>query len=281
MKRSAVFFTRAAFLALAAAVAAGAGAYAAQQRSLRELAVVPDPAAETVSAEIAPDGAANGGVHYDPFAYGDTISLQGYAESPEKQAMEEWSRFLSSYDADGALLAAAGNGPTGLEERYDAYFCYTREMADALDAIAAKYGLALHGASEWYEQAELFDLVGGPFLTLGAYGGYRYPDGTLQCDEEGELPDCGAVWYQLRRTSKGVIDEVGLNVGDAAEYEQWPYETASGANVLLALGSGKALAFADLPESFVAINVLAGTESGLTREALQTLADSVDFSLLG
>ncbi len=274
-------YTRVALLTLAAALAAGAGAYAARQRSLRELTVSPEPAAETVSAEIAADEEARNAAHYDPFAYGDTISLQGYAGSPEQQAMEEWTRFLASYDTDGALLAAVGNGETGLDGRYGEYFVYTQEMADALDAIAAKYGLALHEPSGWYEQQELFDRVGGRFLSIGEWGGYRFPDGTFQCDEMGELNGFGDVAYQLRRTSKGVLDEVGLNVGDAAGYEQWGYETVSGATVLLALGSDKALIFADLPESFVAVNVLAGAEHGLTREALEVLADGIDFSILG
>lgn len=267
--------TRVLILALAIIALLGAGAYAAHQRSLRELVVQSEPGAETAEPAEASDQ------HWDPLSGGDFISLQGYADSPEHRAMEEWSRFLSEYDADGTELAKIGNAPTGLAPRYDAYFAYTQEMADRLDAIAAQYGLTLHENSDWYEQQALFDRVGGAFLTIGDWGGYAYPDGTFQCDEEGELPGFGNVMYQLRRTTKGVLDEVGLSVGDAAEYEQWSYAAASGETVLLALGQGKALIFADLPGSFAAVNVLAGTDSGLTAEHLEALADSIDFSLLG
>lgn len=269
---------RAACVLLAVAAAFGASAYAYRQRSLRELTVTPEPAAETVAVQRA---AVNAAMHYDPLADGAFISLQGYAESPEKQAMEEWSRFLSAYDADGSLLEAVGNGSPGLDSRYDAYGVYTQEMADELDAVAAKYGLVLHEASEWYGRDELFERVGGPFLTVGDWGGYIFPDGTFQCDEEGELPGCGTIMYQLRCTTKGVFDEVGLNVSDVSEYEQWDYQSACGETVLLALGPGKALIFADLPGRFAAVNVLAGTNEGLSREALETLADSFDFAILG
>ncbi len=270
--------TRAACALLVVAAAFGASAYAYRQRSLRELTVTPEPVAETVAIRRA---AVDAAPHYDPLADGDFISLQGYADSPEKQAMEEWSRFLSAYDADGSLLEAVGNGSSGLDSRYDAYGVYTQAMADMLDAVAAKYGLVLHGAPEDCGRDELFERVGGPFLTIGDWGGYIFPDGTFQCDEEGELPNCGTILYQLRRTTKGVFDEVGLNVSDVSEYEQWDYRSACGETVLLALGPGKALIFADLPGSFAAVNVLAGTSEGLSREALETLADSFDFAILG
>lgn len=281
--------TRAVCVTLAVAAAFGASAFAYRQRSLRELRVRPEPVVETMAVQRA---AVDTGAHYDPLSGGDFISLQGYADSVEKQAMEEWSRFLSSYDADGSLLAAIGNGSTGLDSRYDAYGVYTQEMADALDGVAEKYGLVLHGAPEDCARDELFERVGGRFLTVGEWGGYLYPDGTFQCDEEGELAGYGKIMYQLRRTAKGVFDEVGLNVTDVNEYEQWEYQSACGKTVLLALGPDKAMIFADLPGSFVAVNVLAGTgfadgsnyfpdSPPLTAENLETLADSFDFSLLG
>ena len=78
---------------------------------------------------------------------------------------------------------------------------------------------------------------------------------------------------------KGTLDTVGLNIIDAEQYEQWEYQTACGETVLLALGPDKALILADLEQSFVVVNVMPGTKSS-TREALQELADSIDFSIL-
>ena len=79
----------------------------------------------------------------EPYGDTDVLSLQGLANSPEGMANARWQNFCSGYDPDGAILSAIGNGGTGLEPRYDAYPCYTREMADELDAIAEEYGLAL------------------------------------------------------------------------------------------------------------------------------------------
>ena len=259
----------------------GAGAFAAYQRSLRELVIRPEPETEDMPETASP--------RWDPLQEDmDFISLQGYADSPEKRAMEEWMRFLNGYDLDDAELAKVGNAPTGLDARYDAYFVYTQEMADALDAIAVKYGLTLHTGFTDSSTEELKDLY-GDFLGTNRGWCYRYDDGTFQFDGENELEGYGHVDYQFRRAMKGVFDEVGLNVGDADAYENWNYTTASGETVLLALGTEKALIFADLPSSFVAVNVLAGTETDpadvfssgpLSAADLEALADSFDFSIL-
>ena len=51
----------------------------------------------------------------------DTISLSGFAGSPEKRAVTEWQQFLAGYDTDHEILNHIGNQPTGLEERYGLY----------------------------------------------------------------------------------------------------------------------------------------------------------------
>ena len=61
----------------------------------------------------------------------------------------------------------------------------------------------------------------------------------------------------------GAFNEVILNVGDASAYEEWTYESACGRQVTLALGPDKALVLAELPDSVVSLNVLAGTETDL------------------
>lgn len=274
--------------ALAVILSVGVGALNRYVFGLRDL-VLRDapgtvPAGEALdSSPEEPLGVPNGGT--GPRRSLDLISLAGFCGTPEYFAAQEWKRFQDGYDTDHEILNRIGNGPTGLDSRYDAYFVYTREMADALDAIAEKYGLALHEYTEqdWFTMEELFDAAGGPFLAENTpvYGGYLFRDGTFQCDGAGVLPGYGELDYQLRRTMKGVLDEVGLNIRDAEEYEQWNYQTACGETVLLALGPAKALILADLPNSFVAVNVLAGASYGLTAENLEALADGIDFEVLG
>ena len=56
-------------------------------------------------------------------------------------------------------------------------------------------------------------------------------------------------------------------------YQEWQYQTSRGISATLALGPGRALILADLPDSFVTITILAGSTDGLTRDLLEELAD--------
>ena len=253
--------------AAAIIIALGVSAAAVFGHSVQELEVREGPES---SREI------NGGDRWDPLAGKGFISLQGYADSPEKTAMEEWMRFLHTYDPDGEMLAAVGNGPTGLDEKYALYFACTQDMADALDAIAEKYGLTLHGGFSEASTDRLSELYGG-FAGENRGSGYTYDDGTFQFDGRYVFSDGEEVDYQFRRSMKGVLDAVGLNAGDTESYDQWEYKTECGVPVLLALGEYKSLIFADLEDCFIAVNVLSGSE---TPERLEELADSFDFSVL-
>lgn len=73
------------------------------------------------------------------------------------------------------------------------------------------------------------------------------------------------------------------------ETTEWSYTTESGVPVTLALAPRKALIIADLPDSFVTINVLAGTETPtddifshgpFDAEHLERFADSFDYTVL-
>jgi hypothetical protein len=220
-------------------------------------------------------------VSYDPIPEDvDVISLQGFADSPEHQAAAEWAEFEHGYDRDGEILHAVGNAPTEWDEKYNynGYLVYSQEMADKMDEITEKYGLRLHyGGMSVDDLRVLF----GDFTREENAVGYYYGDGTFQYDG-----DADGIMYQFRRTMKGVLDTVYLNVTDWTEYNQWEYETDSGVTVLLALGPRKALILAELDDCFVAVNVLAGSEGSMlggepiTRETLEDFADTFDLSVL-
>lgn len=215
------------------------------------------------------------------------ISLQGFSGSDEYKAAMEWSSFLATYDQDGALLAKVGNGPTGLPEKYSQYLVYTQEMADRLDEIAAKYHLKLHSSIEVFSSKEEFYARAGVGDFLGpcntACGPYMYEDGTFHIDGTSTLPGGRSFGYQIMDCKKGSFTDTLLNIGNADDYTEWSYQTSGGVTVCLASGPDKCLIFADLPHSFVTVNVLAGTaedSGGVTEESLQELADSFDFSML-
>ena len=71
----------------------------------------------------------------------DMISMTGLAGSPESDACIEYQEFLETYDEDEEIISSIGNEETGIGEEYEAYSCYTQEMADKIDEICGKYGL--------------------------------------------------------------------------------------------------------------------------------------------
>lgn len=219
----------------------------------------------------------------------DFISLSGYQNLPEGLATAEWQSFLNGYDVTGAAQAADKN-PGQMDEKYALYQVYNQEMAGKLDEIVEKYDLKLHTAFiDVYEHPEAMEGIWEALGDNRAYSAYMYEDGTFQFDGEYDLPDYGTVDYQFRRAVRGTFNEVVLNVGDISQYKEWTYKTACGQMVTLALSPSKALVLADLGDSFVTVNVLAGTETALddifssgpfSAENLEALADSFDFKLL-
>lgn len=219
----------------------------------------------------------------------DFISLSGYQDLPEGQAAAEWQSFLNGYDVAGAAVTADAN-PGGMDGKYALYQVYNREMAEKLDEIVEKYDLKLHTAL--IDACEHPEAMEGIWEALGenrAYSAYMYEDGTFQFDGEYDLPDYGTVDYQFRRAVRGTFHEVVLNVGDISQYKEWIYKAACGQTVTLALSPNKGLVLADLGDSFVTVNVLAGTEKGpddmfssgpFSAENLETLADSFDYTVL-
>lgn len=217
----------------------------------------------------------------------DMISLAGFADTPESRATAEWWAFLSSYDP-GPL----DNSIFGAGTSYVYYQVYDQTMADKLDEITAKYGLKLHTGmvDDLYTDEALCDQVGGDFLGENrAYGAYMYEDGTFKFDGELELDGYGHLDYQFQRCVRGSFTDILLNIGNIDDYTEWTHTTRNGTPVTLALSGYKAVIIANLPDSFVTINVLAGTETpasdifsagSFAAEDLERFADSFDFSIL-
>ncbi|WP_297987829.1 hypothetical protein [Oscillibacter sp.] len=223
------------------------------------------------------------------YEYRDFVSLSGWQDTPESRALAEWRSFLEDYDRDGAIIGEIGNSPTGFEEDYGLYLVYTREMADKLEEIAAKYGLCLHTRMEDV-MPEAWRTAAGDFCgeNVMAYSGYIYENGTFRFDGEADLDGYGYIEYQFSRSVRGAFDDVALNIGDAADFQEWTYETADGTSVTLGLGAkNRSLILADLGDSFILVNVLTGkagddtfSSGPIGRAELEALADSFQFSAL-
>lgn len=210
-----------------------------------------------------------------------TLTLSGYMDTPESQAFAEWKAFLDGYDGDHAILDAVGNTIQEELRPYLRYNVYTQEMADELERIAAKYGLKLHTQTyDLFAHPELLDSCEGYLGENQGYATYMFEDGSFHVDGSAYAEGFGEVGYQLSRYVRGSLHEISLTLLNFDSYQEWGYQTACGVPVLLALGDARALILADMEDSFVNVLCLAGEDDGLTREQVEALADSFDFSVL-
>ena len=210
-----------------------------------------------------------------------TLSLSGYINTPESQALAEWNDFLASYDPDGSILKVVGNYTDPALEQYRCYLVYTQDMADKLEEIAAKYSLTLHTWEHVVESQEEWVSLLGDFLGNNtAYSGPIAEDGTFHYDGYLTTASGTQLDYQFRRSVKGTLNDAFFTVDDLSAYEEWYYKTDDGREITLDLGPGRGFLITDLGDSFVFVTVLEGTDQGVTKQDMKTLADSFDFSLL-
>lgn len=219
------------------------------------------------------------------------MTLSGFSGSKEYMAAAEWKAFMESYDPDGSIRDAIGNGQVEVDEKYEKCGAYTQEMTDKIDEITAKYGLSLHGDFKEVTFEEWNTVVGE--IVVNDYeeysdkahntiiGGYIYDDGTFRYDgifdaSFGRL----SVDYQFSCSAKGVFDPMFLNIGDIADYQEQMIVTDSGVEIAAAMSEYKSVLITEFDSCFVCINVMGGTDMGITFEDLEDLANTFDFSVL-
>ncbi len=99
----------------------------------------------------------------------------------------------------------------------------SREMADKLDEITAKYGLKLHTAYyDLQKRPELVEPFGGFLGENGGYYNYLYEDGTFQVEGTVDFADIGAWDFVLFRAVRGTFHDSLLDLGDISEYQEMP-----------------------------------------------------------
>ncbi len=218
------------------------------------------------------------------------MTLSGFTGSKEYMAAAEWKAFCESYDPDGVILDGLGNGAIPVDAVYEEYGAYSQEMADKIDEIAAKYELSLHSGFEEVH-FEDWNTAVGEFIVNDyeefsdkahntILGGYMYDDGTFRYDGIFDAPvGRFSVDYQFSHTVKGVFDSVFLNIGNIEDYQEQMILTDSGVEIAAAISEYKSVLIAELDSCFICINVLGGTDMGITFSDLEALANTFDFSV--
>lgn len=226
------------------------------------------------------------------------LSMQGYYDCPNHQALGEWLDFRESYDVDKSLLNASDQTGSDIPVDYFAYGCYTWDMVNKVDEILEKYDLALLTNQELvqYDQPELWldslNIDGifreGANIDYTYAGGYFYSEGTFQMECNLQLTQKDAAWpysvYPCYRYSvKSCFDPAYLSVGDVDSYEQWKYTASDGNEMLLALNSERALIVCEQDEAVITVYMKShsGQTDGeqMSQLALEQIAEVFDFSI--
>ena len=205
------------------------------------------------------------------------ISMQGFAGSKEHAAAVEWQNFLSTYDVQAAL-EIIGNDWSSIPEPYRQYGAYSMEMVEKIREITDKYGLSLFGKmTDLAQEALQASIADGPLFTDDSiwFGGYLFECGTFQFDAGFDEP-----LFQFRSSRKGVFDNVFLNIGNIANYNEWNYKNAHGTLLLLMQSGEKSLILLETDTAFIVVNVMAGTDDIFARAELEHLADLIHFEHL-
>ena len=264
-------------IAVAVVAALGATAFAAFGGGLEYLTFNKgDGEANSEQSVIAESDIKTSDDYFQYVSQFEFISLQGYCDTPEFLAAQEWRKFEDNYDTDWKILDEVGNNTAEWDEKYGAYGVYSQEMADKVDEIAEKYGLTLHNSRPDDVDNDELEARFGKVMDDAILMGYCYDDGTFHVD--GEYNEYG---FQLGRVVKGTFDIVYLNIGSSSSYEQWQYTTDDGYNVTLCLSNDKALIIADLDGSFVTVNVmLRFSPKTMDKAQLEDMADHINFGVL-
>lgn len=226
------------------------------------------------------------------------LSMQGYYDSPNQQALMEWLAFRESYDVDKTLLYANDHNESDIPVDYFTYGCYTWDMVNKVNEILEKYDLTLLTNQElvqsnepelWLESLNIDGIFRENANADFTYaGGYFYSEGTFQMECNLRLTQEDAAWPYIvfpsyRYSVKACFDPAYLSVGDVDSYEQWKYTASDGNEMLLALNSETAIIVCEQDDAFITVYMRSYSSSSgsdrMSQPALEQIAEAFDFSI--
>lgn len=243
----------------------------------------------------------------------------GAPESDEWKASQEWWEFLNEYTETTEYSEAAEKADVNLRNgiidgtfsKYpESYGIYTQVMADKLEEILKKYNLKLEGKrtftysyEEFLNHMKFENFITAP-NTMNFLSAVIYEEGNWHgdfdlMDKEGEKIYTG----QISVSHKGVLDSLGLRLGNLTDYDEWNYTNANGDSLDLMINHNTKLSyiFYNGAQDFVNVHLnsiyvkdgkvydIAAVDAdtlkdcealSLTKEQLEEAADMFEFSKL-
>ncbi len=230
----------------------------------------------------------------------DIITPYGRSGDAIQQALKEWYEFQESYDPDGALLTDEPDIP-GIPNQYEyTYSCYTQEMVDKVNEIAAKYDLKL--LEEWipfqrYQSDIFLEETGIQSLLLPDSGaqitgmvGMLYPPYNFSMEFNLVTENAGTLMTSYGYARKDYFPRAFPGGMDIDAYEQWDHTTPDGTKVLLALsGKGQGEIIAEQENAMIMISIDGNRATShtnypdasevMTKAELESIADQFDYSI--
>ena len=198
----------------------------------------------------------------------DLVSTNGYLESANYQATQEWLAFITSYDQDRSLEQQKDTNGYTAPEDYQVYNCYTKEMQEKVDEICEKYGLQLAGSIYFTrEPEEIFSAVDIPSILhtfseniFSLSGGSYYQSGSFNmvgmvdhCFEGRSTADSILFVYTCDKKSVFFPDYVILK--DMESMDSWEYTAWDGTNLILAQNAEQGLIVADVGDFYISVTL--------------------------
>lgn len=230
----------------------------------------------------------------------DIITPYGRSGDAIQQALKEWYEFQESYDPDGALLTDEPDIPDIPNQYEYTYSCYTQEMVDKVDEIAAKYNLKL--LKEWipfqrYQSDIFLEETGIQSLLLPDSGaqitgmaGMLYPPYNFSMEFNLVTENAGTLMTSYGYARKDYFPRAFPGGMDIDAYEQWDHTTPGGTKLLLALsGKGQGEIIAEQENAMIMISIDGNRATShtnypdasevMTKAELESIADQFDYSI--
>lgn len=230
----------------------------------------------------------------------DIITPYGRSGDAIQQALKEWYEFQESYDPD-YLLATNEPDIPDIPNQYEyTYSCYTQEMVDKVDEIAAKYNLKL--LKEWipfqrYQSDIFLEETGIRSLLrqdsdaqITGMVGMLYLPYNFSMDFELVTENAGKLMTSYGYARKDYFPRAFPGGMDIDAYEQWDHTTPGGTKLLLALNSkGQGEIIAEQENAMIMISIdgnrslshsrYPDASEVMTKAELESIADQFDYSI--
>lgn len=230
----------------------------------------------------------------------DIITPYGRSGDAIQQALKEWYEFQESYDPDYLLATNEPDIPSIPNQYEYTYSCYTQEMVDKVNEIAAKYDLKL--LDEWipfqrYQSDIFLEETGIQSLLLPDSGaqitgmaGMLYPPYNFSMEFNLVTENAGTLMTSYGYARKDYFPRAFPGGMDIDAYEQWDHTTPGGTKLLLALsGKGQGEVIAEQENAMIMISIDGNRATShtaypdasevMTKAELESIADQFDYSV--